>query len=81
MPTPAFTPAHKTLQKMLIDARKRAGLTQAQLAEELGKSQSFVAKCENGERRIDVIELLEWARVLNCDPANLVRRLAKALRG
>lgn len=40
-----------------------AGLTQAEAAERLNKPQSFVSKCEAGERRIDVIELLEYCRI------------------
>lgn len=37
------------------------GLTQAQLAERLGTVQSFVAKSEAGERRMDVVEFARWA--------------------
>lgn len=32
----------------------------------MGRSQSFVAKSESGERRVDVVELLEFARAYNC---------------
>ncbi|MFT8680415.1 helix-turn-helix domain-containing protein [Gluconacetobacter sp.] len=45
--------------KLLIAARRDKGLTQATLAERLGKPQSYVAKYETGERRIDVIEFLD----------------------
>lgn len=38
-----------------------AELTQEQVAAQLGKSQSFVSKCESGERRVDVVELSEFA--------------------
>jgi transcriptional regulator with XRE-family HTH domain len=41
----------------LKGARKKAGLTQRQLAELLGKTQSFVSKCERGERRLDIVEV------------------------
>lgn len=44
-------------------ARAQAGLTQAEVAMRLGKPQSFVSKCEAGERRIDVIELVAFARL------------------
>jgi transcriptional regulator with XRE-family HTH domain len=48
-------------------ARHECGMTQKQLAMKLNKPQSFVSKFENGERRIDVIELMEIARALNSD--------------
>lgn len=44
-------------------AREGAGLTQVQVAARLGVPQSFVSKCESGERRVDVIELDALARV------------------
>jgi transcriptional regulator with XRE-family HTH domain len=45
----------------LRQARIEAGLTQVQVAQALGKPQSFVSKCESGERRVDVIELQQLA--------------------
>ena len=44
-------------------ARRAAGLTQAAVAKRLGHPQSFVAKCESGERRVDVVELLKFAEI------------------
>ncbi|MBI4020925.1 MAG: helix-turn-helix transcriptional regulator [Candidatus Aenigmarchaeota archaeon] len=38
-------------------------MTQVEVAKALGKPQSFVSKCENGERRVDVVELAAFARV------------------
>jgi transcriptional regulator with XRE-family HTH domain len=70
------TPQHQKLRELLIGARKKAGLTQAQVAELLGRPQSFVAKYEGGERRLDVIELIEVTRALGADPARLVRAVA-----
>ena len=67
---------HRYLLELLISAREKAGLTQQQLAARLGKPQSFVAKYEGGERRIDVIEFLAIARALNFDPARAVREIA-----
>ena len=46
----------------LRKARIEAGLTQKQVAELLQKPQSYVSKSESGERRIDVVELVEFAR-------------------
>ncbi len=47
----------------LRQARQDAGLTQEQVAAFLGRPQSFVSKCESGERRVDVVELDAFARV------------------
>ncbi len=70
------TPAHKRLIAMLVAAREKAGLTQQQLADRLGRPQSFVAKYEGGERRIDLIEFLTIANALELDPVRAVRELA-----
>ena len=67
------TEQHKALVAMLVAKREAAGLTQTELATALGEYQSFVARLESGERRIDVIELIELARVLNFDAPELVR--------
>ena len=58
-------------------ARKDAGLTQDQLAKRLRKPQSFVAKYENGERRLDVVEFVVIARALDADPLKLVKALLR----
>lgn len=50
-------------RKRLRSARLGAGLSQAQTARRLGKPQSFISKCESGERRVDVVELRRFARV------------------
>jgi transcriptional regulator with XRE-family HTH domain len=49
--------------KRLREARRRAGLTQKEAAGRLGKPQSFVSKCESGERRVDFVELIVFARL------------------
>jgi transcriptional regulator with XRE-family HTH domain len=49
------------------------GVPQQKLAEKLGKPQSFVAKYEGGERRIDLVEFIAIARALDADPVKLFR--------
>jgi len=48
-------------------------MTQVQLAEKLQKPQSFVSKCERGERRVDFTEFLEIAEALGLDLDRFVR--------
>ena len=59
---------HKALISLLIAKREAAGMTQTELAEKLGEYQSFVARLESGQRRVDMVEFLELARHLNFDP-------------
>lgn len=70
------TPRQLLLQSLLTEARKTGGMTQAELAAALGKPQSFVAKYENGERRIDVIEFADITAALGVSSADLLARLA-----
>nr|WP_249204464.1 helix-turn-helix transcriptional regulator [Acetobacter thailandicus] len=70
------TPRQLLLQALLTEARKTGGMTQAELAAALGKPQSFVAKYENGERRIDVIEFVDITAALGVSSADLLVRLA-----
>lgn len=56
-------PSYTAFLKRLRRARTDAGLSQTEAARRLGKPQSFVSKCESGERRVDVVELLGFARV------------------
>jgi transcriptional regulator with XRE-family HTH domain len=62
-----FSDEYLRLIRLLREARRRAGLSQEEVADRLGQTQSFVSKCERGERRLDVIELLHFCRVLGTD--------------
>jgi transcriptional regulator with XRE-family HTH domain len=66
-------------QALLVEARRKAGLTQETVARSLGRHQSFVAKYEGGERRLDMIEFIEVARALKADPSTLFRQLLRRL--
>ncbi|HVY58732.1 MAG TPA: helix-turn-helix transcriptional regulator [Xanthobacteraceae bacterium] len=67
----------EVLRILLIERRKQAGLTQAQLAEKLGSGwhQSTVASMENGQRKIDILEFLKLSEVMGFDPAELLKTL------
>jgi transcriptional regulator with XRE-family HTH domain len=69
------SPQHKELLRMLIAARKDADLTQERLGAILGRHQSFVAKYEGGERRLDVIEFVLICRAIGISPERLIKRL------
>ena len=58
----------------LVAARKSAGITQTELAEKLGRPQSFVAKYEGRERRLDVAEYVKIAKALDADFHELLKR-------
>ena len=68
---------HKNLVDLIVTKREAAGLTQTQLAQKLGEYQSFVARLESGQRRIDVIEFLELATILGFDPAKAIRLIQR----
>jgi transcriptional regulator with XRE-family HTH domain len=60
---PTNRPEYRRFLARLRAARENAGLTQADVAKRLGKPQSYVSKCEAGERRVDVVELAAFARL------------------
>jgi transcriptional regulator with XRE-family HTH domain len=66
---------YRRLCDLMIQARRRARLTQDALAKRLGRPQSFVAKFEGGERRLDVVEFVAVARAIRADPLALLREL------
>lgn len=77
MPKPIHSELHRRFCALLVERRKNAGLTQETLAKRLEKPQSFVAKYENGERRLDVIEFIEVARAAGFDAAAFIRELSE----
>jgi transcriptional regulator with XRE-family HTH domain len=63
---------YRKLIEALAEARRSAGLTQADLAERLGKRQQFVSKYESGERRLDAVEFIDIGRALSLDVERLL---------
>ena len=74
-----FTKMHRLLITMLREQREAASLTQAEVAERLGVSQSFVSKWERGDRRIDVVQLREWCQITGDTLPKFVSRLETRL--
>jgi transcriptional regulator with XRE-family HTH domain len=65
--------------KVLREARERAGLTQEELARKIGETQTFVSKCERGERRVDVIELRAFCHAFGLNLKQFVGALERAI--
>lgn len=68
-----FTNDYNKFRRLLIEFRKRNGLTQEKVADKLKRPQSFVSKYENGERRLDFVEFIEISRVLGIDIMDFIR--------
>lgn len=71
------TPEYDRFRNLLIKAREARALTQSEVASRLNKPQSFVAKYERGERRLDVVELVEVCGALEIDPHTVLAALAE----
>jgi len=69
------TPQYEHFRSLLVKARESAGLTQIDIAARLNRPQSFVAKYEGGERRLDVIEFIEVCNALGVNPNVIIAQL------
>lgn len=74
-----FTVHYAQLLKQLRAARQQAGLTQEELARRIGQTQSFVSKCERGERRLDLVELRVFCRAMSIPLERFIADLEKEL--
>ena len=70
----------RILGEVLVRARERAGIKQAELAARLGMPASYLSKIESGSRRLDVVELVRIAEAMGTDPSEIVRQVTAALR-
>jgi transcriptional regulator with XRE-family HTH domain len=77
MPKSLYSKRYERFRGLLKGARKAAGLTQAEVGARLRRPQSFIAKYEQGERRLDVIEFLEVAEAIGIDPVETLKRLSR----
>lgn len=62
---------------MLAQARDERGWFQAELAERLGKPQSFVSKLENGERKLNWVEVLFFLEVMQLDEVEFLKEFRR----
>jgi len=74
-----FTAAADALAAAVVDLRTRAKLNQRQLADAVGREQSFIGRIETGQRRVDLVEWVTICLACGADPeieiARLVRRI------
>jgi len=62
-----YSEGHKALINKLIKARKERKLRQEDVAKLLGRTQSFISKIEAGQRRVDIVQLKEFAKIYKKD--------------
>ncbi|MDD5175230.1 MAG: helix-turn-helix transcriptional regulator [Sterolibacterium sp.] len=79
MPSSLHSNRYQVFRAMLVAAREKSGLTQVEIANRLGKPQSFISKSERGERRLDFTEFLELANLLQIDVADFISRYQTAI--
>lgn len=65
--------------RMLVERRKASGLSQQDVADAMGWPQSFIAKVEKRERRLDAVEFIRIAAAIGFDPARIIRELQKVM--
>lgn len=68
-----YHPTYQVLIAHLIELRKLKGLTQTTLAERLDKPQSYVAKIEGCERKLDILEFVELCQVLEVQASEMIK--------
>lgn len=69
------SPDYRRIIDLVRDARLELGLSQREVARRLGKHPSFVNKIEKLERRLDILEFMALAEVIEVDPADLIKRI------
>lgn len=80
VPSNLNSPEYLLLREILRRERRISGLTQGDVAADLGCAQSFVSKYEQGERRLDVVDFIRLCEVLSTNPSALLRELRKELQ-
>lgn len=79
MPKTVFGGEHRHLVEVLVEARRKAGLTQAELAARVGKDQTFISIIERGQRRVDVLEFIALASAMGVNPTALFKVVVSRL--
>jgi transcriptional regulator with XRE-family HTH domain len=72
---------YRRLLRVLSAGRRKAAITQTDLAKKLRKTQQFVSKYESGERRLDAIEFADICDALGLDPGAVLDEVVPNIRG
>lgn len=80
MSSSVYSREYEVFLQVLRETRKEAGLNQSDVAKGIRQTQSFISKCERGERRIDIVELRVFCRSFGLPLAEFVQRFERALR-
>lgn len=79
--SPGFNdPRYRELIEALKVRRLELGLTQKAVAERLGVHFQFVSRAELGERRLDVVEFVDYVRALDLEPSEVIASIPRVLR-
>lgn len=73
------TKEYYLLLELLYGLRMETGLTQAELAHKIGMPQSYISKVENGERRVDIVELYKICNALHCNFVDFISKYNERL--
>ena len=75
-----FSREYRLMRQLLRHYREQAGLTQFDVAEAIDETQSYVSKCERGERRLDLIQLRAFCSAIGLELPTFVNAFESALR-
>ena len=81
MPKSVFTKRYKIFREEMVKAREAAGVSQEQLAKQVGWDQTYVSKIERGVRRVDVVELIGICDAIDINAADFMKTLLKKFKG
>jgi len=72
-----WTKGYDAVIEAVVSMREEAGLTQRQLAERIGREQSFIGRIETRQRRVDLVEFAWNARCCDCDAEEELERVTR----
>ena len=74
-----WSSGYSAIIKSVVAMREEAGLTQRELAARIGREQSFIARIETRQRRIDLVEFCWWARCCGFDGEEELAKVTKEI--